>query len=59
MKIKDIKYLAVVAALGFGMSSCNDFLDRPAEDNYNAGNFYQTDEQVLSGCELPLQLPLV
>lgn len=49
MKIKDIKYLAVVAALGFGMSSCNDFLDRPAEDNYNAGNFYQTDEQCYQG----------
>ncbi len=49
MKIKNIKYLAVVAALGVGMSSCNDFLDRPAEDNYNAGNFYQTDEQCYQG----------
>lgn len=49
MKIKNIKYVAVVAALGLGMSSCNDFLDRPAEDNYNAGNFYQTDEQCYQG----------
>lgn len=49
MKIKNIKYLAVVAALGLGVSSCNDFLDRPAEDNYNAGNFYQTDEQCYQG----------
>lgn len=28
-----------------GASSCEDFLERPTEDNYNVDNFYQTDEQ--------------
>lgn len=49
MKIKNLKYLGVVAALGLGLSSCNDFLDRPNEDNYNVGTFYQTDEQCYQG----------
>jgi hypothetical protein len=49
MKIKNLKYMAVVAALGLSVSSCDDFLDRPTEDNYNVGNFYQTDEQCYQG----------
>ncbi len=49
MKIKNLKYLGVVAALGMGLSSCNDFLDRPNEDNYNVGTFYETDEQCYQG----------
>lgn len=28
-----------------GMSSCEDFLNRPTEDNYTIDGFYQTDEQ--------------
>lgn len=28
-----------------GLTACEDFLDRPTEDNYNISNFYQTDEQ--------------
>lgn len=49
MKIKNIRYIAAAAAVVFGLTSCNDFLDRPAEDNYNAGNFYQTDDQCYQG----------
>lgn len=50
MKIfSTIKYTAVVAAFGLGLTSCDDFLNRPAEDNYNAGNFYQNDEQCYQG----------
>lgn len=49
MKIKNIRYIAAAATVAFGLSSCNDFLDRPAEDNYNAGNFYQTDDQCYQG----------
>lgn len=29
-----------------GFTSCEDFLDRPAEDSYNDGNFYLNDSQV-------------
>jgi hypothetical protein len=35
--------------LALGTTSCEEFLDRPAEDNYNAGNFYQNDEQCYQG----------
>ncbi|MDD2551605.1 MAG: RagB/SusD family nutrient uptake outer membrane protein [Dysgonamonadaceae bacterium] len=28
-----------------GMISCEDFLDRPTEDNYTVDSFYKTDEQ--------------
>ncbi len=47
--IKNFKYTAVIAALGLGLTSCDDFLDRPAEDNYNDGTFYKTDEQCYQG----------
>ena len=31
------------------MASCQDFLNRPTEDNYNVDNFYQNDAQVEQG----------
>ena len=49
MKIKNLKYLAFVAVLGLGMSSCSDFLDKPAEDSYNTGTFYKNDAQCIQG----------
>ena len=49
MKIKNIIYLVFAASLGVTVSSCEDFLDRPAEDNYNESNFYQNDEQCVQG----------
>ena len=36
-------------ALVIGLSSCDDFLNRPAEDTYNVSNFYQNDEQCIQG----------
>ena len=45
MKIRYIKYWAFAAVLGMGTVSCEDFLNRPTEDNYNESNFYQNDEQ--------------
>lgn len=45
MKFNNIKYLALSAVLGFNMSSCDDFLNRPAEDSYNVDNFYQNEDQ--------------
>jgi hypothetical protein len=37
------------AALAFSVTSCGDFLDKPAEDSYNADNYYQTDDQCIAG----------
>ncbi len=41
-KIKNIVWFIL---LGCVLSSCDDFLDRPAEDTYTIDGFYQTDEQ--------------
>lgn len=49
MRIKEFKYLVFAAVLGTSVSSCEDFLNRPAEDNYNESNFYQNDEQCIQG----------
>ena len=49
MKLTNIKYLALSAVMSFGFTSCENFLDRPAEDNENAGTFYKTDEQCIQG----------
>jgi hypothetical protein len=40
-----LKIFISVGLLMFGAASCEDFLDRPTEDNYNLDNFFQTDEQ--------------
>lgn len=34
MKINNIKYWAMASVLCMGVSSCEDFLNRPTEDNY-------------------------
>ena len=39
--------IALIAVLG--LSSCEKFLNRPAEDTYNRDNFYQTPEQCIQG----------
>lgn len=39
----------MVVIFGMGVFSCEDFLDRPTEDNYNEANFYQNDEQCIQG----------
>ena len=31
------------------MTSCDDFLDRPVEDNYNLDNYYSSDAACVSG----------
>lgn len=38
--------LAVVAATGICLTSCEDFLDRPTEDSYNGDNYYANDAAV-------------
>lgn len=44
-----IKSAAVLLACTAVFSSCEKFLDRPNEDNYNVSNFYKTDEQCRQG----------
>ena len=35
----------IIAVALFLLSGCEDFLNRPTEDNYTVGSFYKTDEQ--------------
>ena len=49
MKHTLYKYIALAAVLGLGMTSCDDFLDRPTEDNYNTENYYASDDACISG----------
>lgn len=49
MKLSNIKLYAAALAIGLSTVSCEDFLDRPAEDIYNASNYYQNDAQCYAG----------
>ena len=49
MNIKNIKYVAAAMLLGVSMTSCDDFLDRPVEDNYNTENYYTDDASCIRG----------
>lgn len=40
-----IKSLTLVLLITVGVSSCEEFLNRPTIDNYTLDGFYQTDEQ--------------
>ncbi|MCF0198112.1 MAG: RagB/SusD family nutrient uptake outer membrane protein [Bacteroidaceae bacterium] len=46
--MKTIKYIAAAAVLGWSLTSCEDFLNRPVEDNYVASGYYNTAEQCKS-----------
>ncbi|MGM9999836.1 MAG: RagB/SusD family nutrient uptake outer membrane protein [Marinilabiliaceae bacterium] len=48
MKNGKMKYISVafLAAAGVSFTACDDFLERPTEDNYVADNFYQNDAQL-------------
>ena len=49
MKLKNIFKGMMVGAVALSFAACQDFLNRPTEDNYNVDNFYQDDEQVEQG----------
>lgn len=49
MKRKNIKYVAAALLLGVGLTSCEDFLDRPVEDNYTTENYYSDDASCVRG----------
>ena len=44
MKLNDIIKGAMVGMLALSLTSCEEFLNRPTEDNYNVDNFYLNDE---------------
>ncbi len=44
--MKYTKVIALMAAAGLSLSACDDFLERPTEDNYNVDTFYQNDAQL-------------
>lgn len=45
----NIMKIAIAGVLAMGLVSCDEFLNRPAEDNYNVDNFYQNDAQCIQG----------
>ncbi len=49
MKIINIIKGLSIAAAAVTLVSCEDFLNRPSEDNYNVDNFYKTDAQCEQG----------
>ncbi|MBO7623399.1 MAG: RagB/SusD family nutrient uptake outer membrane protein, partial [Bacteroidales bacterium] len=49
MKISNMMKGLAVATAVFALTSCEGFLNRPNEDNYNVDNFYKTDEQCEQG----------
>ncbi len=49
MRFESIKSVALSVAVAFALCSCEDFLDRPNEDSYNADNYYTTDDQCIAG----------
>lgn len=57
--MKHIKYLYIAFAFTGAIltTSCGDFLDRPAEDSYNAGNFYKDDSQCVQGVNYLYNFP--
>ncbi len=49
MKIINIIKCLSAAAVALSFVSCEDFLNRPAEDSYNVDNFYKDDSQCEQG----------
>jgi len=49
MKLNIFKLSMLAVVFSMGMTSCDDFLDKPTEDSYNADNYYATDDQCIAG----------
>lgn len=49
MKLINIFKGLSAAAVALSLVSCEDFLNRPSEDNYNVDNFYKDDSQCEQG----------
>lgn len=48
MKHNKLKIFLAATVLGLGLTSCEDFLDRPTEDNYTAGQYYRNDAECIA-----------
>ena len=53
----NIKTVGLMLLLLVAFSSCEDFLDRPNVDSFNADQFYQTDEQCYQAVNLIYNSP--
>lgn len=51
-----IQVLALIAIM-FGLSACEDFLNRPAEDSYTIDGFYKTDAQCFEAANVLYSAP--
>ena len=49
--MKKIKIFLAATVVGLGLTSCEDFLDRPTEDNYVAGGYYKTDAECIAAVD--------
>ncbi len=49
MKIHNIKSVMAASLLVITASSCNDFLDQPADDTYTADTYYTSDDACVAG----------
>ncbi len=49
MKIHNIKSVMAASLLVITTSSCNDFLDQPADDTYTADTYYTSDDACVAG----------
>jgi hypothetical protein len=57
MKKTNIIKLLLGAMIMLNLSSCEDFLNRPNEENYSIAKFYQSDEQCLQAVNVLYSLP--
>ena len=48
MKKNQIKIFLAASLFALGLTSCEDFLDRPTEDSYVAGGYYKTDAECIA-----------
>ena len=51
MNIKNIKIFLAASVMGLGLTSCEDFLNRPTIDNYVADGYYKTDDECIAGVD--------
>ena len=49
MKTKDMKYVVAGMVTALCLTACEDFLERPVEDNYNTENYYTDDASCIRG----------
>lgn len=49
--------IAVLIVFLFTVNACEEFLDRPTEDNYTIDSFYQTDEQCFQAANVLYNAP--